>query len=68
MQPATISFPRGEVESFCFFFLNSFIFGYARSLLLWHGFSLVVESRGSSLDAVYGLLIAGASLAVEHGL
>ena len=30
--------------------------------------SLVVGSRGYSLAAVSGLLIAGASLIVEHGL
>ena len=31
-------------------------------------FSLVAVSRGSSLVAVYGLLIAVASLVAEHGL
>ena len=32
------------------------------------GFSLVAASRGYSLFAVHGLLIAAASLVVEHGL
>ena len=32
------------------------------------GFSLVAASRGYSLVAVRGLLIAAASLVVEHGL
>ena len=32
------------------------------------GFSLVVESRGYSLVAVCGLLIAVTSLVAEHGL
>ena len=32
------------------------------------GFSLVAVSRGSSLVAVYRLLIAVASLIAEHGL
>ena len=31
-------------------------------------FSLVVESEGSFLVVVHGLLIAGASLVVENGL
>ena len=39
-------------------------------LVLRHsaGFSLVVESKGFSRVAACRLLIAGASLAVEHGL
>ena len=68
MQPATTSFPRREVEIFYFFFLRSFIFSCAGSLLLWPGFPLVVEHRGCSLAVVCGLLTAVASLAVEHGL
>ena len=68
MQPATTSFPRGEVEIFYFFFLRSFVFGCAGSLLLWPGFPLVVECRGCSLAVVCRLLTVVASLAVEHGL
>ena len=41
----------------------------------WHcclhcsaGFSLVVASGGCSLDAVQGLLVAAASVCVQHGL
>ena len=44
-----------------------FIFGCAGSSLL-HGLSLVAESRGYSLVVVCRLLIAVASLVLEHGL
>ena len=50
--------------------LNLFIYlfiGCAGSLLLHAGFSLVVASWGYSV-VVRGLLIAVASLVVEHGL
>ena len=45
-----------------------FIFGCTGSLLLHVGFSLVVASGGLLFVAVRGLLIAVASLAVEHRL
>ena len=46
--------------------INLFIFGCVGSSLLRMGISLVVVSGGYS--AVCGLLIAGASFVVEHGL
>ena len=49
-------------------FIYSFMFGCAGSSLLHLGFSLVVASEGYSLVVVCGLLIAMASLVVEHGL
>ena len=42
--------------------------GYAGSSLLCGLFSLVVASRGYSLDVVHGLLIGAASLVAGHGL
>ena len=44
------------------------IYGYAGSLLLCMGFFLVVASGGYSVIEVNGILIAAASLVVEHGL
>ena len=44
-----------------------FIFGCAESSLLF-GLSLVVTSKGSSLVAVHGPLIAVASPLMEYGL
>ena len=44
-----------------------FVFGCTGSVLLC-GLSLVVASRGYSLDVVHGLLTAVAPLVVEHGL
>ena len=49
-------------------FIYVFIFGSTGSLLLLHGFSLVVGSRGLLFLAVHGLLIAVASLFAEHRL
>ena len=61
-----------EHVSGCFFFPNNFIyliiFGYAGSLLLRVGLSVVSKSRDYSLVAVLQLLIAAASLVAEHGL
>ena len=48
-------------------FVYLFIFGCAGSLFV-QGLSLVVASRGYSLVAGCGLLMAVASLVVEHGL
>ena len=53
------------------FFLLIFIFGYAGSLLLPAGFSLIAASGGTlypTLGGVYSLLISVASLVPEHGL
>ena len=52
--------------SFLWFLLINF--GYAGSLLLLHGLSLVVASEAYPLVAVCRLLIAMASLVVEHRL
>ena len=45
-----------------------FFFSVSLSLRCCVGFSLVVASEGYSLVAVYGLLIAVASLVVQHRL
>ena len=45
-----------------------FIYGCAGSLLLCMGFFLVVASGGYSVIEVDGILIAVASLVVEHRL
>ena len=50
------------------FFLICFFLACAGSSLLHVGFSVVAESRGSSLVAVHRLLNAVASLFAEHGL
>ena len=50
-----------------FFFFNNVIFGCAGSSLLC-GFSFVVVCGGYSLGAVFGLLIAAASLVGEKGV
>ena len=57
--------------AFFFFFLKKlylFIFGCTGSSLAVCGLSLVIVSRGCSLAAVRGLLIAVASLVAEHRL
>ena len=46
----------------------TYLFLAVLDLCCYAGFSLVVESRGYSLVAVHELLIAVASLVVEHGL
>ena len=51
-----------------FFFINLFIFGCIRSSLLHVGFSLVTASGGLLFIVVRRLLIAVASLVVEHGV
>ena len=48
--------------------MNEFIFGCAGSSLLHLGLSLVAASRGCSQVAVPGLLIAVASLVLQHRL
>ena len=50
------------------FFLIRLFLACAGFSLLHVGFSVVAESRGSSLVAVHRLLIAVASLVAEHGL
>ena len=58
-----LSFPQVlNILTHCYLF----IFGCAGSSSLCASFSLVAESRSYSLVAVYGLLIAVASLVVEH--
>ena len=49
------------------YFLNLFLFGCPGSLML-HGLSLVAVSRGYSILALHGLLIAVASPDAEHRL
>ena len=52
-----------------FFFLFNFIYFWLRWVFVAvRGFSLAAASRGPLLVAVCGLLIAVASLVVEHGL
>ena len=55
---------------FIYLLLNLFVYLSLAVLGLYccMGFSLVAVSRGYSLVAVHGLLIAVASLAVEHRL
>ena len=48
--------------------LPGFLFGLNWVLIAAHQLSLVSESRGSSLVAVYWLLIVVASLTAEHRL
>ena len=52
------------------FLKNTIIFIYltALGLCCCEGFSLVAESRGYSLVSVHELLVAAASLVVEHSL
>ena len=57
----------GHFFFFLIYLFNLIIFGCIGSLLLHVGFSLV-EASGSYSVVVRGLLIAVASLVVEHGL
>ena len=50
------------------FLKKLFIFGCAGFFVAACGLSLVIASRGYSLVAMHGLLIAVASLLAEHGL
>ena len=54
------------------FDMHTLLYLFISFWLCWvivsHRFSLVVESRGYSLEAVHGLLTAGASLVAEHRL
>ena len=63
---ACISVSKGRTTD-VFVCFNEFCLGCAGSSLL-HRLSPVVTSRGSSLVVVHSLLIAAASLVVEHGL
>ena len=51
----------------CPFSLNVYLFMALLGLHCCLGFSLVVESRGYSLVAVHGLLIAVTSVVLERG-
>ena len=51
-----------------FFFLIYFYFWLRWVFVAAHSLSLVVASRGLLFVAVHGLIIAVASLIVEHGL
>ena len=54
---------------YLFVFCSSlFIFWLYRAFVAVHGLSLLVESRSYSLVVVLKLVIAAASLAVEHKL
>ena len=59
---------RGHFCNLYFVCVCVCVCGCAGSSLLWGLFSLVVTSRGYSLDVAGGLLIGAASLAAGHGL
>ena len=57
VQPATASVPRGEVGLSLFFFLQSFGFGCAGSLLRRHGLPLAVRAGAPLQMGCAGLLL-----------
>ena len=60
--------PSGGFGDFFFFFALIYLFLAVLDLGCCASFSLVEASGSYSLIAVHGLLIAVASLVVEHGL
>ena len=56
-----------DIYSSCFLFFAFFCFFFLCWVFAGWAFSLAAESGGDSVVAMHGLLIAVASLAVEHG-